>query len=238
MKVRGTRECQDCGAQWSYYETGSVACPECGSMRSVGVEEDRVQHTDSAATLELAEAREAMDARPLREVADLAEDAAREYVRKRGFIKGGELRLLDDTYLAAQELRHVADVVGRAFDVTDDEEIYFVSLLRGADEGERPASTDVPKSMYDVRGLAYSEALSDYHRDMNEWVREHDVDREGRKTLETLGEHIRRARALERGLDIDTADGLVSSARNLARYLRDGDEEALISTRETLSRLG
>ncbi|WP_227354458.1 DUF7117 family protein [Haladaptatus salinisoli] len=237
MKVRGTRECQDCGAQWSYYETGSVTCPECESMRSVGLEASRVQHTDSPETLELAEAREATDDRPLREAADLAGDAAREYVRKRGFINGGELRPLDDTYLAAQELRHVADVVGRTFETTDDEEIYFFSLLRGADEGERPATADVPESMHDVRGLAYAEALDEYHGEMREWVREHDVGRDGRTTLETLGEHVRRARALEAGLDIDAADGLVSAARDLSRYLRDGDEDALVSTRDTLSRL-
>ncbi|WP_458190145.1 DUF7117 family protein [Haladaptatus sp. NG-WS-4] len=237
MKVRGTRECQDCGTQWSYYETGSVTCPECDSVRSVGLEASRVQHTDGAATLELAEVREAVDDVPLQETADLAEDAAREYVRKRGFISGGDLRPLDDTYLAAQELRHVADVVGRAFDVTDDEEIYFLSLLRGADEGERPATADVPESMHDVRGLAYSEALYDYHREMGKWFKEQDGDREGRNTLETLGEHVRRARALEGGLDVDAADALVSAARDLARYLGENDEDTLVSARDRLGRL-
>jgi DNA-directed RNA polymerase subunit RPC12/RpoP len=39
MKIRGERECKDCGARWSYYETGSVSCPECGSRRSVGVDD-------------------------------------------------------------------------------------------------------------------------------------------------------------------------------------------------------
>lgn len=237
MKVRGTRECQNCGVQWSYYETGSVTCPKCESMRSVGLEASRVQHTDSPETLELTKAREEADDRPLREIADLAENAAREYVRKCGFISGGELRPLDDTYLAAQELRHVGDAIGRTYETTDDEEIYFFSLLRGADEGERPPTADVPESLHDVRGLAYAEALGEFHGEMSEWAREHDVGREGRNTLETLGEHVRRARALEAGLDLDTADALVSAARDLSRYLRDGDEDALVSTRETLDRL-
>ncbi|GAA0229285.1 hypothetical protein GCM10009000_050650 [Halobacterium noricense] len=206
-------------------------------MQSVGLEDDRVQHTDSAVTLDLAEAREAVDERPLREVSALVADTAREYVRKRGFIKGGELQPLDDTYLVAQELRHIADVFSRALEIRDDEELYFFSLLRGADTGERPATADVPESLYEVRGLAVSESLHDYHDEMGDWVREHDAGREGRNTLETLGEHVRRARALEGGLDIDTADTLVSSARDLARYFREGDENALVSTRDTLDRI-
>ncbi|SIR23275.1 hypothetical protein SAMN05421858_1925 [Haladaptatus litoreus] len=237
MKIRGTRECQNCGTQWSYYDTGSVTCPTCESMQSVGLEDDRVQHTDSAITLDLTEAQEAVDERPLREVSTLVADTAREYVTKRGFIKGGELQPLDDTYLVAQELRHIADVFSRALEISDDEELYFLSLLRGAEAGERPATMDVPDSLHEVRTLADSESLREYHDEMGEWVREHDVSREGRNTLETLGEHIRRARALEGGLDIDTADALVSSARDLARYFREGDEDALVSTRDTLGRI-
>ncbi|WP_435154703.1 DUF7117 family protein [Haladaptatus sp. DFWS20] len=235
MKVRGTRECQNCGTQWSYYETGSIACPNCESMQSVGLEDDRVKHTDSAVTLDLTKVRGAVDEEPLREIAALAKDAAREYVRKRGFIKGGKLQPLDDTYLMAQELRHVADVISRTLEITDDEELYFFSLLREADEGERLATADVPQSMYDVRGLADAESLHDYHQEMGDWVREHDLTREGRNTLEMLGEHVRRARALEGGLDIDTVDALVEAARDLACYLREDDENALDSARETLS---
>ncbi|WP_049970011.1 DUF7117 family protein [Haladaptatus cibarius] len=237
MKIRGTRECQNCGTQWSYYDTGSVACPTCESMQSVGLEDDRVQHTDSAVTLNLTEAREAVDERPLREVSALVADTTREYARKRGFINGGELQPLDDTYLVAQELRHIADVFSRALEISDDEELYFFSLLRGADDGERPSTMDVPDSLHEVRGLADAEALQDYHDEMSDWAREHDVGREGRNTLETLGEHVRRARALEGGLDIDTADALVSSTCELASYLREGDEDALVRTRDTLGRI-
>jgi DNA-directed RNA polymerase subunit RPC12/RpoP len=31
MKIRGERECTDCGTRWSYYDTASVECPQCGS---------------------------------------------------------------------------------------------------------------------------------------------------------------------------------------------------------------
>lgn len=237
MKVRGTRECKNCGTQWSYYETGSVACPNCESMQSVGLDEDRMQHTDSPATLELADVRDALDREPVREVATSAADEASEYRRKRGFISGGELLPLDDTYLAAGELRHAGELFSRSMRMTDDEEIYFFSLLRGADEGERPDARDLPESIYEIRGLADAESLKEYHGEMGEWAREHDVDREGRNTLETLGEHVRRAQALEGGIDIDSAEALVSAARDLARYFDEGDLDALASSRDTLSRL-
>ncbi|WP_266078010.1 DUF7117 family protein [Haladaptatus caseinilyticus] len=237
MKVRGTRECQSCGTRWTYYETGSVACPNCESMRSVGLEDNRVQHTDSPVTLELSNAREAVDSEPLREVATLAADAAGEYVRKRGFIKGGELRPLDDRYLAAQELRHASDVFSRTLQIADDEELYFLSLLREADAGERPPIEDVPQSMHDVRGLADAEALHDYYQEMSDWVREHEVSRPGRNTLETLGEHVRRARALEGGLDIETTSILIETTRELARSVREGDEDGIVSARERLGRI-
>lgn len=238
MKVRGTRECKRCGNQWSYYETGSVTCPDCGSMESVGLDENRLQQTDRPATLDLVEIRNALDKEPAREVADLAAKEGRRYVRKRGFIRGGELLPLDGTYLAANELRHAGELFSRSMRMTDDEEIYFYSLLSGADEGERPDTEDLPESIYEIRGLADAESLKEYHREMGEWTREHDVSRESRSTLETLGEHVRRAQALEGGTDIDTAEVLVSAARELRRYFDQDDTDALASSQDRLDRLG
>ena len=129
MKVRGTRECKNCGNQWSYYETGSVSCPECGSMQSVGLDETRLQQTDSPTALELVEIRDALNREPAREVATLAAEEGRRYVRKRGFISGGELLPLDDTYLAANELRHAGELFSRSMRMTDDEELYFYSCF-------------------------------------------------------------------------------------------------------------
>jgi len=237
MKVRGQRECKDCGTRWSYYETGSVACPDCESLRSVGLDDERREHTDSPATLDLSEVREAVDARPMREVAADAGDRTREYVRKRGFIHAGDLATLDDTYLAAQELRHAADVFGRAFDPDDDEELYFLSLLRGADVGERPDPEAVPQSMHEVRGLAVGDALQEYHRDVTKWTDDNDRDGTGRSALETLGEHVRRVRALEGDVAPQTAESLVAAARELATYLREDDEDALVRARDRLDRV-
>ncbi|NEU56189.1 TFIIB-type zinc ribbon-containing protein [Halorussus sp. MSC15.2] len=258
MKVRGQRECKDCGARWSYYETGTVECPECGSLRSVGVEEERNLHTDSPVEFDLTEPREAVDAQPLREVADRAGEIAREYVRKRGFVRGGDLLALDETYLAAQELRHAADVVGRGLDLSDDEELYFLALLRSADAeaagadadghgtetdsdaDSRPAPDEVPTSMHPIRGLAYAEAVAEYRREMADWADEREtsaVADRGRDALETLGDHVKRVQALDGDVDADTAELLVNAARDVGRYLREGDADALASARDRFDRL-
>jgi predicted RNA-binding Zn-ribbon protein involved in translation (DUF1610 family) len=266
MKVRGQRECTDCGARWSYYETGSVECPDCGSMRSVGVESERRLHTDSPAELDLTEAREAVEDRPIREAADRAGELAREYVRKRGFVRGGDLLELDDTYLVATELRHAADVVGRGLDLSDDEEWYFLALLRGADAesdpddrseadldaDQRPAPGEVPPSMHPVRGLAYADAAAEYRREMADWLDERadgeqddgrddglptGADDRGRSALETLDDHVKRVQALDGDVPADTAELLVEAARDVGRFLREGDDEALVSARERFDRL-
>jgi len=264
MKIRGQRECKDCGARWSYYETGSVECPDCGSLRSVGVDSERRLHTDSPAEFDLTEVRQDVDARPLREVADRAGDLAREYVRKRGFVRGGDLRPLDDAYLAAQELRHAADVVGRGLDLNDDEEWYFLALLRGADADpesdldgdrhptdsdqhpsadQRPAPDEVPKSMHPIRGLAYADAVAEYRREMADWVDEQEQDGGSRDTaqardaLEALGDHVKRVQALDGDVDADTAELLVAATRDVSRYVREGDDEALVSARDRFGRL-
>ncbi|MFC4448053.1 DUF7117 family protein [Halorussus aquaticus] len=244
MKVRGQRECKHCGARWSYYETGTVECPECGSLRSVGVEDERDLHTDSPVEFDLTEPREAVDAHPLREVADRAGEIAREYVRKRGFVRGGDLLTLDDTYLAAQELRHAADVVRRGLDLSDDEEWYFLALLRSADAeadgtdsdaDSRPAPDEVPTSMHPIRGLAYAEAVAEYRREMADWADEREasaVPHGGRDALETLGDHVKRVQALDGDVDADTAELLVNATLDVGRYLREGDAEALASARD------
>jgi uncharacterized Zn finger protein (UPF0148 family) len=245
MKIRGQRECTDCGARWSYYDTGSVECPDCGSLRSVGVEDERRLHTDSPAEFDLTEVREAVDAQPLREVADRTGQLAREYVRKRGFVRGGDLQRLDDTYLAARELRHAADVVRRGLDLSDDEEWYFLELLRSADADpdidpdaeQRPAPDEVPESMHPIRGLAYAEAVAEYRREMANWADENEVGEQGRDALETLDDHVKRVQALDGDVDAETAELLVEATRDVGEYLRAGGTGALASARERFGRL-
>ena len=237
MKVRGERDCKDCGTRWSYYETGSVECPACGSLRSVGVEDSRELHTDDPGELDLTATRDAVDAEPLRRVAEIAEETARSYVRRRGFVRGGDLVELDDTYLLARELRHVAAEVGRAMDVSDDEEWYFLELLRCADRDGRPAPGEVPASFRTLRGLAYGEAVREYRGEMADWADEYGADERGRDALETLGDHARRVLALDGDVDPEAAERLAAAARDVAAYLRDGDEDALVSARDRFGRL-
>jgi len=238
MEIRGERECKDCGTRWSYYETGSVSCPSCESVRSVGVDEERKRHTAGQAALDLTEVRNMIDAAPAAEVAEAAVEECREYVRKTGFIDAGELQPLDDVYLAARELRQVADIVGRSYDPTNDEELYYLSLLRGADRGERPAPEEVPAGLREARGLAYAEAAQAYRREIRTWIDDQDDEYPAAMgALATLGDHVKRIKALQGDVDPDTAETLVRAARNLAEAVRWDDEDALSRCRERLERL-
>ena len=72
MKIRGRRECKACGTQWSYYETGEISCPSCGSRHSVGTDDERTLHTATSATLDLTPLRGSVDSEPLDRLADRA----------------------------------------------------------------------------------------------------------------------------------------------------------------------
>ena len=174
MKVRGQRECQSCATRWSYYETGSVACPNCGDLRSVGVD-DRTVHTDAAVTLDLSAHRDrvgdASGTLPRSGVDELQSDL-REYCRKRGFVKGGRLAPLDETYLAARELLEAVDCFERLRDPTDADREYLLALLAGADAGDRPATTDVPETLREARGMAAVRAVESYRSDALDFVDE------------------------------------------------------------------
>lgn len=230
MKVRGRRRCADCGERWSYYETGSPACPACGSLRSVGVEEERTLHTDAPVELDLSEARSMLEARPLDEVAAAAAGVARRYVNARGFVNGGDLLPPDDEYLLAAELRHVGGRLERALSIDDAEERHFLDLLAGAESGERP--DDVPHSLREARGLAAADVVAAYRQDVSAWLDERE-DPGGeagalvRPLLSRLRDHERRISALDGDVPPAEADALVEAARGIAEYLRDGDEDAL-----------
>jgi len=232
MKIRGQRECQSCGHQWSYYETGSVACPACESLRSVGVDERRL-HTDAPATLDLSPYRTAWADDRLADAADDSKSDLREYVRKRGFVDGGSLRPLDDTFLAAHELLQVMDLYGRTRDPSDDDERYLLALLRGADEGERPPPDEVSPAWTEARGLAYANAVDDYRRDVGEWLDDH-PDPEARRTLGTIHERVKRVQALQGDVSPTEAESLVRAAREVGTYLMEGEESALASARDRL----
>lgn len=235
MKVRGERECTDCGTRWSYYETGEIDCPSCGSLHSVGVDE-RAEHTDLQVTFDLTGVRNDLDEHSSDDIADRASEECREYVRRRGFIDGGSLRELDDTYLAASELLHVSDIVSRDFRLEEREELYFLSLLRDADQGERPPAADIPSSLRSARGLAYANAVDEYRRDVRTWVDDDALTSTERATLETLDDHVTRVRMLDGDVAPERADQLVDATRDLASGLR-GDEQAVLQAQDRLETL-
>ncbi|WP_436343504.1 DUF7117 family protein [Natronorubrum sp. FCH18a] len=235
MKIRGERECTECGTRWSYYETGSVGCPACGSLRSVGVD-DRTEHTDMPVAFDLTGVRNAIDEVSNDDLADRAREECREYIRRRGFVNAGTLRDLDDTYLAAAELLHVADVVARDMRLEEREELYFLSLLRDADSGERPPADEVPRSLRAARGLAYANAVREYRRDVRTWVEGRELTTAERSALETLGEHVTRIRMLEGDVDPRTADRLIAATRDLVNGLR-GDEVSFSQAQDRLEGL-
>ncbi|TKX75140.1 hypothetical protein EXE46_05850 [Halorubrum sp. GN11_10-6_MGM] len=174
MKVRGERECQSCGARWSYYETGSVACPSCGDLRSVGVDA-RTAHTDAPVSLDLAAHRERFGDAPgtlPRSGADELKSDLREYCRKRGFIRGGRLAPLDGTYLAARELLEAVDCFERLRDPTDADREYLLALLAGAADGERPPTDEVPTALREARGMAAVRAVEAYRSDALDFLDE------------------------------------------------------------------
>lgn len=233
MKIRGHRECAQCGERWSYFETGGVECPACGSLRSRAVDDERVIHTAGDAELDLAEAQRAVDDRPLREVAGLASEATRSFLTRRGFIDAGALQPLDDVTVAAAELRQVADQVRRSMTPDADVEWYFLSLLRGARTGDRP--DEVPEGARAASGLGAALAVDRYRADLARYLEEH-PDADARRLIGTLRDHLRRVEALDGDVPVETADRLVAAAQDLGAYLR-GDEAALARAADRLSRL-
>lgn len=227
MKVRGERECRECGTRWSYYETGSVECPSCGSLRSVGVGE-RKQHTDSGGDLDLAGARRAAGDEPLRQAASVAEDECRSYVASRGFVSGGVLLDLDDVYVAAQELKHAASIVTSRLSVDDDVEGYFLALVRGAEDGERPPEDEVPRGIRAARGLGAAAAVQAYLDDVRAYVDDPDTDvpDDAPRFVERLRDHEKRVQALDGDVDPATPERLLDAARALGGYLADGTDES------------
>ena len=237
MEIRGERECQSCGRRWSYYDTGAVACPDCGSLESVGVDE-RTRHTATPVSLDLSPHRRTADESGLADAVDELKTDCREYVRRRGFVDAGALLDLDDGYLAANELVQAADLHDRAREPTDEEAYYLLDLLRGADAGERPPPGRVPGRMAPGRGLAYADAILAYRSEVVDWLGDRDEpDGPARRALGRIVERAKRVRALGGDVEPDEAEALVRATREVVAALRDGDEAALARAEDRLDEL-
>lgn len=231
MEIRGERECRECGTRWSYYETGSVACPACGSVRSVGRGE-RAVHTAGGAALDLCPARAAVEDEPIGRVADLAADAGREYRRAAGFVDAGDLQPLDDTFLIAAELETVGAAIEREMRVDADEEAYLLELLRAPVSGARPDPERVPESLAAARGLAVCRAVEDYVRDLRRVAPE--PSRPLARALSQLRAHRKRIEALDGDVEPRAAERIVDATRDVYAYLERDDEAALARVEERL----
>jgi len=224
MKIRGERECQACGTRWTYYETGNVSCPSCGSLRSVGVDE-RTEHTAAPVEFDLTSVRGTVDERPMTEVATDAAEVAGEFVRQYGFVDAGELQPLATEFVAAQELLAVAREVKRTLHLSEDEELYFLDLLDGADEGDRPNPMAVPESLTPARGLAVAATIEAYHRGVTR--AEDDLDGTVRTLLGRLRDHRKRIEALDGDIHPREAERFLDATREVGRYLTTGEQAVL-----------
>jgi uncharacterized Zn finger protein (UPF0148 family) len=234
MKIRGNRECKSCGTRWSYYDTGSIDCPECGSLQSVGVD-DPTEHTDSPVELDLTPLRNRVDELPTDELTQSVAATCREYSRKRGFIDTGRLKPLDETYVAAVELAAVAGAFARRARPSDAAELYFLDLLSGADRGERPGHEAVPEEFRAAFGLAMADAVDSYQRDVRNYLDDH-PDEHARRLSGRIRDHRKRVEALDGDVDSADANRLMHAARDLGRYI-DGDENAAVTADSWLSGL-
>lgn len=235
MKVRGRRECQNCGTVWSYYETGSPRCPECESIHSVGLD-DRTRHTDADVTLDLTPIRSRIDEAPEDELAEDAAERAREYVRKRGFIDAGELQDLDWSFVAATELGHVATAYARTMRPSTDAELYFLELLRTADAGDPREFEDVPEAFREPYGLAMASVTEDYQRDLRTYLGDvDDVDPEASALSGRIRDHRKRIEALEGAVEPKDAYRLLRATRSLGRALRKEDPSEFVTADNWLS---
>ena len=229
MRIRGRRECQSCGSHWSYYDTGEISCPECGSPVSVGIG-DRDEHTDDPVEFDLAPVREAVDEAPREEVAERAAALAREYCRRTGFVNAGELVALSGVALAAAELREVGSTVARGLRLTEAEETYYLRLLRGADAGDRPPVDAVLAAFRAERGRAVADTVGAYQDDLRRVVEE--PEPAVASVLSTVRTHRKRIEALDGDVPVRETEALVRAVRDVGRYLNDGDEAALARASE------
>ena len=232
MEIRGDRRCRDCGARWSYFETEGIVCPECESPHSVAAGGEARLHTDRDVEIDLTPLRRRAGNEPTEDVTDEIVETCREYIARRGFVRGGDLLALDDVYLAVVELRYAAAFYSPRMDETA--ESYLLSLLQGAEAGERPES--VPAPLNPAIALARAEAVDTYRRELVRILEDYE-DPALAGACGSLVDHVRRVRALDGDVPLADTERLVTVAREIGSYLNDEDETALARAQDRLERL-
>lgn len=234
MKIRGQRQCKDCGTEWSYYETGSLECPNCESIHSRGLDQTRSRHTDAPITLDVDTIRSTLANQPIADAAREIATLARQYTTARGFIHAGDLQPLDEQYRLAVELRTVADTLHRALDPSETAEEYLLQLITALEENIPPPQ--VFSSLQSAHGLAAASAVQAYRRDLVTWLDEHPQDPNIRRSVGRIRAHERRILALDGAVPPATADTLVAAVRDIESAIH-GDEAALTRAMNRLDRL-
>ncbi len=231
MEIRGERECRECETRWSYFETGSITCPTCGSSYSVGVGE-RAVHTDEPTTLDLTPVRAAIDEQPLTDLADEAASIAKSHVRERGFVTGGTIRPLTDEYLIAAEIAELGRTIAGTMRVDDDVEWYFLEMIDAGETGERPTPEDVPEAARGARGRSIASVTEALHTDLRKVL--DSPEPPVSTVLSSIRTHRKRIDALDGDVDPADAESLVRAVRDLLTALREDDETALARATERL----
>jgi len=193
---------------------------------------ERAEHTAGPATLDFSGARAAVGEEPLRAVAERAAEAGAEYTRRAGFVHAGELQPLSEAYLAAAELRRVGTTLARSMRADDGAELYFLSLLDGAEDGDRPAPGEVPAGLRADRGLAVAAAADAYVSDIRRLIDDPGPELAG--VFSALRARRKRIEALDGDVDPAEAERVVRALRDVGAYIREDDETALVRAGELL----
>lgn len=169
MEIRGERECLECGSTWSYFEIGSVECPECGSIRSRSISTPE-RDTSTVIGIDTDELVEELGTNFKDGLSDALE-SCRSYVTRQGFVEGGDLQPPEVRYVMACEVVEICEAFTTPDrqDISKEEKKYVVDLVRGLRNGNPP--DERPESLDDYHNLAVARTVERYAKDVTRYAR-------------------------------------------------------------------
>ncbi|MFB6186034.1 MAG: hypothetical protein ABEI86_04100 [Halobacteriaceae archaeon] len=236
MEIKGYRECRECGHQWSYYETGNIQCPECGSIKSTGIDERRL-HTNTPVEIDITSIQSLVSNDEFRQAGQLAAEEARNYTIRRGFIQEGELIQCDDRIFSCHELRNLGNYINRTTSITDETEYYFIETIQAVKNKGRPDQQAIPMKLRSIRGLAYARTAKDYLNAVMTWVEYTDQQPPSRGVFERTKENIKRVEALDGDISVRDSERIYEIVTNLYSYCTTGEVSTYEQIEEYLSNL-